>query len=324
MADRVYIKAAAAVGPHGDLNRDERRLLTQDAAKPDLTPLVKSICGQALRQASHLVELGVLGAELARQRMKAPISPRAGIYIGTGLGELTRNSRLFEQVMPPANGLASPFDFINSGSNTTAFYVAKRWDLNARNLTMADDAFSFESALHIATHDVLRGVSPQALVGGVDEIGLPRELHLIRLPVDPERILGEGCGWLFLDTEVNNAIGELLFLPGIFEKGEDISAWAKEVAEWASPGLINDQVLRILPGYNITGDDAGALVNAIPGSEIFPYLQYCGLFYTASAFALAHALELDHDVDTQYLHIMSDSHGRTMTLLMRVFATASD
>ena len=92
---------------------------------------------------------------------------------------------------------------------------------------------------------------------------------------------------------------------------------------WAKSDLKPDQQTIILPGYNITEEDSEALLDVLPNSSTLNYLEYCGVFYTASAFALTFALERERNRDIQYLHIMTNSHGSTMTVLMRAFANSN-
>ena len=117
----VYIHAAAALGPRGDYAAPQRTPLRTDPAPLELKELTRSVVGQPLRQASHFVELAVIGAQLCLQRLRLPSPAITAVYLGTGLAEVNKTTALFNQVLPPGLGLASPFDFINASNNMAAF-----------------------------------------------------------------------------------------------------------------------------------------------------------------------------------------------------------
>ena len=213
MAKPVYIHAAAALGPHGDTVRAERRELRHDPVPLDLKDLVKKIVGAPLRQASHLVELAATTSQLCLKRLSGPAPENTAVYLGTGLADTRKNDAVFRQVMPPVSGMASPFDFINAANNMAAFYVAKLGNFLARNLTVTQEEFSFEWALRLAFEDLRADRTRQALVGGVDENSQLRSNHRRWIALRDDEIMGEGAGFLYLSTEAAGARAELL---GVF------------------------------------------------------------------------------------------------------------
>ena len=68
----LYIHAAAALGPQSDYTAAQRNPLHTDPAPLELKELTRSVVGQPLRQASHFVELAVIGAQLCLQRLGIP------------------------------------------------------------------------------------------------------------------------------------------------------------------------------------------------------------------------------------------------------------
>ena len=323
-AARTYIHAAAALGPLGDTTAVERTQLREHPTPPDLRPRVKALCGRALRQASHLIELGVLGALTCHRRLRRPLHEGCGIYVGTGFGESKKCYNLFGQVMPPNQGLASPFDFINAANNMAAFYVAKLLDISTRNLTISQDEFSFEYALMLAQQDLQYGHNTQALVGGVDEQTCPLSHHLERLELPPERVAGEGGGWWFLDTEPEGALGELLAVVMHRTRDEGPEAWADRLGRGLAPWLAPEAPLTLLPGFRLDEALRAALERRLPRARVREYLPACGCFPTAAAFGVASVFDEPHGETTTYLHVNRDREGQTLSILFTALAGSGE
>lgn len=317
---RVFVQAAAAVGPQLDCTAGERATLTATPPKRDATAALKALLGDPLRQASHLVKLAMLGAQHCRQRITSGIDTQCAIYVGTGLGELEKTRALFEQVMPPRQGFASPFDFINAAANMAAFYVAKTWGLSTRNLTVSDDEFSFETALHLAWSDIQHGARPQALVGGVDERYADRESQLRRMTLADNEIIGEGTGWLFLSSQEEQSLGELLFV-GMLPPGPmDPASRIRELRSLAENNGLDCDNITLLPGFRMTLELQEQLAPHWPGAIFRPYVPWCGAFHTASAFGCARLFdrdEVENATAGDFLHIGINSEGRMQIIGLR-------
>lgn len=314
MDKHVYIHAAAALGPHGDIARAERRTLNGDPPPLELKARVKEIVGVPLRQASHLVELAAIGSQLCLRRLPYPLPENTAVYLGTGLAEVRKNEAVFRQVMPPGPGLASPFDFINAANNMAAFYVAKLGNLRARNLTITQEDLSFEWALHLAAADLRAGEYRQALVGGVDENSLDRTGHLRRIALRDDQPMGEGSGWLALSVVAEQARGELIDVQQAARDaplGETLRA---ALHVWRQP----EEPVTLLPGLRIEPEEISRLAQVSSGLRVQDYLGWCGGFHTAAAFGIA-ALFDPPVTPGLFVHINRDSSGHTMFCAVRVF-----
>jgi len=313
MARPIYIHAAAALGPHGDTARAERRTLYGDPAPLELKELVKTVVGVSLRQASHLVELAAIGSQLCIKRLPWPVPEDTAVYLGTGLAEVRKNEAVFRQVMPPGAGLASPFDFINAANNMAAFYVAKLGNLRARNLTVTQEEYSYEWALHLAAADLRAGEYRQALVGGVDENSQPRAGHLRRFALRDDQPMGEGSGWLYLSVAAEQACGELIEVRRAARDMDTAQALRAALHAWQRPG----EALTLLPGLRIEAAEIRHLTQAIPGLRVQDYLGLCGGFHTAAAFGIA-ALFDSPVVPGLFVHLNRDASGHAMFCAVRV------
>ncbi len=312
-APRIYIHAAAAIGPHGDTCAGERKAVTSDEPKQDVKPLIKELVGQPLRQASHLVSLAVCGVLLCCKQYKQPLDRTTGVYVATGLGELEKANALFSQVMPPRNGMASPFDFINAAINMAAFYCAKVMDLESRNLTFSHNEFSFEVALETAVSDLRAGIVPAALVGGIDERSYPRSYHEERMPLNKDQFMGEGSGWMLLDTNPEGARGEILEVAR-FDRRDASNA----ITEILTQHGINPAQVTLLPGSGLSSDETETLMTITGVTRKHEYINDCGVFYTAVSFGLAHLCEQKKAGTRHALHVNHDNQGLFIIVLASI------
>jgi len=317
MLKPVYIHAAAALGPHGDTGPGERRALHGDPPPLDLKELVKKVVGVPLRQASHLVELAAVGSQLCLKKLPHPAPENTAVYLGTGLAEVRKNEAVFKQVMPPGPGMASPFDFINSANNMTAFYTAKLGNFRARNLTIIQEEFSFEWALHLATGDLRIGEYNQALVGGVDENSASRLDHLRRIALRPDQAMGEGSGWLYLDNRRDGARGELLAIHNETRETGLARLLTDTLQSWRQ----DEEDVLLLPGFRLDTAEVNALTAGTHGLIVQNYLVYCGAFHTASAFGIAAVFDKPRAKPALVIHVNRNVVGDVMLVMLRTFAT---
>lgn len=314
MVKPIYIHAAAALGPHGDIVRAERRLLHGDPAPLELKQRVKEIVGVPLRQASHLAELAAIGSQLCLQRLRVAAPENTAVYVGTGLADIRKNEAVFRQVMPPGPGMASPFDFINAANNMAAFYAAKLGNFRARNLTVSQEDFSFEWALQLAAADLRAGDYRQALVGGVDENSLPRANHLRRIVLRDDQAMGEGSGWLMLSVSAQHAQGELVEIKCLPPATSFVSTLCTALPVWRRAR----EPLTLLPGLRMQASEIENLLQAVPDLRVQNYLEWCGGFHTAAACGMAALFDTPLEPGL-FLHVNRDRSGRHMLCALRVF-----
>ena len=288
-------------------------MLHGDPPPLELKELVKTVVGVSLRQASHLVELAAIGSQLCLKRLPVPAAENSAVYLGTGLAEVRKNEAVFRQVMPPGPGLASPFDFINAANNMAAFYVAKLGNFRARNLTITQEDFSFEWALHLAAADLRTGEYRQALVGGVDENSPTRIGHLRRIALRDDQPMGEGSGWLYLSVAAEQARGELIDTMHLTHDRDLAEVLHVALQSWRRP----DEPFTLLPGLRIEPAEIQRLTQAMPDLRVQDYLGMCGGFHSAAAFGLA-ALFDPPVTPGLFVHLNRDASGHAMICAVRV------
>lgn len=310
----IYIHAASAIDPMLNSDPSDRTVLTRIPDKVDAAEKVKALIGDPLRQASHLVKMGVIGVIQCRKQITSQLDNSAAIYVGTGLGEMDKCRGLFDQVMPPTSGMASPFDFISSSSNITAFYAAKILGLSTRNLTISQDEFSFEYALKLAIDDLLAGAYSQAFVGGLDERSDVIDYQLRRMRIGDNQILGEGCGWLYLNTESDGALGSIEDIVFLHTNNITESSWINDIADKLKD--IEGKII-FLPGFRISGTACQALEQKISQPSFSHYTQYSGCYHTAAAFGIAEAVN-NCPANSTLVHINTGPGNQTVITMIKM------
>ena len=309
---RIFIHASGGIGPNADLNLDyfghAALPLHNDAAPVSLRALTKPWALPNLRVASRFSELAVIGAVRCMQHDASlpSLSAAARVYLGTGLGEIVRTDALYAQVMPPSAEMASPLQFVSSGNNMAAFFVAQCAGLQSRNFTVSQGDLSFEAALSLAVGDLRAGACAEAIVGGVDECTTPRPMYWQRLALDPSQPIGEGSGWLRLATTRENAIGELL---DVHTVAEDALA---EVAQTYRADLL-------LRGGRVNSRLATHLAAQCGATEHCEYTSFTGPYPTAGALGVAGLFTHRHARALTALHANLDGDGRAGLIALRVF-----
>lgn len=313
----IYIYSAAALGPHGDLSGDEREVVQGDALNFDLSDLMDRFNAPELRRASHFSQLSLICIFEAIKRIDSSIDRGTALYFATGLGEEQGTVDLFENIMEGRAESSSPFAFVNSVNNTTAFFLSKINRLNGQNLIISQEEFSFECALSLACGDISLGESSHAIVGGADEIYLPRADHLTRINLREDQAAGEGSGWLYIGKERANAIAEIVMLKE-FTQSEPTSS--DVISSLIEPYISMKEKACLLPGFRLTPEEISPLIHSLPQMELKDYLKLCGCFHTASAFGLASIFDKNEEEPVLYFHVNRNAFGRIYIVGIRVFA----
>ncbi|MGH8403578.1 MAG: hypothetical protein ACRESO_09285, partial [Gammaproteobacteria bacterium] len=150
----------------------------------------------------RFIQLALLGS--ARCAAGHALQADCGIYLGSGLGPMSNNIAVQEQLVRDRE-IPKPFNFINTLGSAAGFYVARNLGLSGRNLFISRRGASLEAALSVAVADMVLGVTQQALVGVVEEVTLPLAAHRLRQGLPDDLPLAEGSHWLLLQVNTNGA-----------------------------------------------------------------------------------------------------------------------
>ncbi len=277
MKSRVFINGASTIshqstfgekGFSGALSRLEKGSeLLQPVYREYIDPVM-------LRRMSRILRMGVASAMHALRQ--AGVSAPSGIIVGTGLGCLQDTEKFLTNFLT-LEGLIPPTAFILSTHNTLAGQISLSLGCHSYNITHTQNTLSFEMALLDGIMKLEEGGS-DILVGGADE-HIP---FLDKVAAEwgyNNCVLTSGVSFFVLSgTASESSLAEVIDVAVFTGKG----VARKEMTDsfLAQHGLGRDEVDMILQSGKQPGDDAGA------DGDTIDYTGLCGLYPTASAFAL--------------------------------------
>lgn len=107
-----------------------------------------------------LLDSGVLDSELDRSR--------AGVFFGSGTGDMLRNEKYFADLVTRGIDRARPSDVFNHFTSTPADAVAERFDFHGMKACLMSACSSTTTAIGYAGDTILEGRHDVALCGGSD------------------------------------------------------------------------------------------------------------------------------------------------------------
>ena len=164
----------------------------------DFKPLVLEHSGRHVRRITRFIQLALIGA--GKCVGQASLPENTAVYLASGSGDIGVASDVMAEMLRDSEAVR-PLSFVNAVSNSACFYIAKRYGLKAQSCFVSRTHASFQAALELASLDMTLGRVESALVGGVDIVGHPLELHWRRLKLEHGTPVGEGSHWLWLSTE---------------------------------------------------------------------------------------------------------------------------
>lgn len=233
---------------------------------PDYKTLISPA---ALRRMSPVLKMAVVAAKTCQQRVESPFD---AIIIGTALGCLTDTEKFLVTIHASTSGVYSPTAFIQSTHNTIAGQISLELKNHSYNMTHTQNSLSFEVALADAVLCIKDDHKKNVLVGAADEAisfleNLQPELIPNQFP------LTSGASVFVLQNENSSDGIELT----------DTEVWFD--TENNTDEIIN----RFLTKNGCSSSDIELVLFAGEAPSGFKnlknYVEYCGFFYSASAFA---------------------------------------
>jgi len=229
-------------------------LRAPDDAQTALVDKVRQQTGLYFRRVNRFILLSLAGAHQCVAG-RTP-DPATMVCLTTENGSVqdteTTLGQLFHERSYP-----KPYNFINTMSNTAAFYIAQSMKLRSPNITLAAIQFAFERGLELARTDLNRGAAEYALVGGVDEAVLS-EANQCRFG---DRLV-DGSAWLYLSRHKTHASGEIAQIRSFSDTRSALDGYAKM-------DLPADPVLAF--GIGIADAEHGQWQAVRPGSRVLDY-----------------------------------------------------
>lgn len=187
----------------------------------DLKPLIAPWTAQRLRRVDRYIELCVAGGLNCVGGRELPAT--TGVYLATRCGAVTTSARVMENIVSQGE-MPKPLHFINTLGNSAGFYLTQLLRTTGNTLVISQEYLSFEAALVHACLDLESGRIPCALVGGIDEVALPLELHAQRLEQTTAQTFSEGSHWLLLEKNPSTN-GVTLDAPQYFADVDGLAHW---------------------------------------------------------------------------------------------------
>ncbi len=255
-------------------------LAAPDTALGAYKQIVKQLSGHVLRRANRFVLLSVIGALQCTR--DAALDPLTGIYLATENGNLSDTENVLDQIFHQGN-LPMPYNFIHTMSNTAAFYVANQLGLSGPNMTISSKYLSYERALELARLDLSSGRVHAALIGGVDDAGLPALQFGQRYPQHAAVKLTEGSCWQYVNGQPVGALG-YIDGPVAFAAPDALITYLRQMAVPGAPW-------QVCWGLNVDPAVKQACNQALPDLKSLDFIHDHGYFDTLPAGVVSRFLE---------------------------------
>jgi hypothetical protein len=231
------------------------------------------------------------------------IGNSTAIYLATENGNLGDTENVLHQLYKE-NSFPKPFNFINTMSNTAAFYVAQSLKTLGRNITVSSKNASFERGLELARIDFMQNHITEALVGGVDEAVFSREHFIGKYEEQYHEVrLVDGSSWLYLTSRKEGALGEITDIK-TFHTCDDAVLWAKSLP------LTDPLVLSF--GILATAEDKDTWKREFPHDGELEYIGSYGFYDTMASFAASTFFQ--NFTARSFIHINRNVQGKYILL----------
>jgi len=254
-----------------------------------LTPDYKAfIDAGLLRRMSKILRMSVACAKDCLRQ--AGIDQPGAIIVGTGLGCLLDTEKFLNNVIT-IEGLLPPTAFIQSTHNTMAGQISLSIGNHAYNMTHTQNSLSFENALLDAML-LLDDQEEQILVGAADEAiefltEVSDQLHIQRkLP------LTSGASFFILSNQKSEhslaCVRDTRAIGLTHDRSEQVRGFLSE-----NEINVQDLDLVLFSGMDGYSEELAALLTDlnVEKNKCVDYLQYSGIYPTASAFAMHLAVD---------------------------------
>jgi hypothetical protein len=287
----LYIHSASAFV--GEPNRDVNLL------KEELSHYAR----ENFRRVNRFILLALIGArQCVHQRSFAADT---AVYLTTEHGNLGDTATVLDEIYA-AHSLPKPFSFINTMSNTAAFYLAQNLGTRGRNITVSSQQLSFERGMDLLTVDFAGGAERSALIGGVDVASLSGADREDRKNCGWRMV--DSSGWFYVRPEREGACGAFRSNRS-FRDDEACLTWIRERGD--APADV------VAFGASIGADEASRWRKALRPAAGFDYLGDYG--YSGSAAACGIGMFLKNFRGRTLLHINRDTRGNHALLEVEVF-----
>lgn len=255
-----------------------------------------------IRRSSHVLKMGISAGLMCLKKNNDQL-PDA-IIVGTAMGCFEDTDKFLRSIDENQERTLTPTSFIQSTHNTVAGQIALLIKCHAYNFTYVHQNLSFEYAVLDALLLLKENEAKQVLVGGVDELIPPlvelfdRAGHLKKTEdLNTELwkshtkgyVAGEGSAFFSLSaSKSESTVAKLSGLKTIHSLTDKKQLQTEIDKLLTECGIKKEELSLVLSGVN--GDvKTDAVLNEVGSEMNLPlvyFKQYCGEYFTSSAFAL--------------------------------------
>ena len=261
---------------------------------PDFRPFVPPM---AARRMSSILKRSISVSKFALE--KAGIACPDAIVGGTGLGCVTDTEAFLRKMLEDGEYMLNPSRFICSTPNTIGSQIAISVGCKGFNSTHVNDRFAFEGALMESLLLLGNGGAENVLLCAADQ--MPEVLYSLvdRQGLWKGRPASEAAVSFVLSSSRENAVCEVIDVVQTRSNPSD------ELSRLLASNSIDEIDLCVTSDHPFGETDSFSFIP----QEKMTYKQYCGDFFTASAFGLFVCSELIRTGKAKKILLAEESRG---------------
>lgn len=263
---------------------------------PDFRPFIPPM---AVRRMSSILKRSIAVSKYVLE--KAGISCPDAIVGGTGMGCVTDTEAFLRKMLEDGEYMLNPSRFICSTPNTIGSQIAINLGCRGFNSTHVNDRFAFEGALLESLLLLWNGEEENVLLCAADQMPLALYDLVNREGLWKGRPASEGAESFVLSSKRENAACEVI------DVAQTRSNPSHELSRLLSSNNIDVSQIDLYVTSDFPSGKADHF-SFLP-QERMTYKQYCGDFYTASAFGLFVCSELIRTEKAKTILLAGESHG---------------
>lgn len=167
---------------------------------PDFKTLVKEVFGKQIRRIGPFIQMALIGA--ADVMRHSPLPTSTNVYFTSGSGDMGVTIDVLHRTVRDRQ-IPKPLSFINTVSNAACYYLTKHFSVGGSTTFLSTREFALESVLQQAQTDIEIFDIETAIVGSVDILTAPEDVHRRRIGVKQNARLAQGTHWFRLEKNAS-------------------------------------------------------------------------------------------------------------------------
>lgn len=280
-------------------------VLPFDGTPVELKDWVTDAVGQSVRRISRFMQLALIGAGRCARGHSLPGD--TAVYLASSRGDLELTTEILDLVFREGHA-PKPLSFVNTVSNSAAFYVAKCLGLQSRSAFVCSRYFAFEDALQLALIDMQLGAVQSALVGCVESAVQSRHESFDASELDGAPLTAEASHWLWFTRERGeNPLARVVDVRPAADRAELI--------KWIDGLALDPASYSLGRGQYLTPADFATLQSKTGTTKSLDYRDPRAHYSSESGAAIASFVRTGGPGHS-LLHVNGDAMGRYVAMLV--------